>query len=183
MDRLAAMQTFAKVVETGSFTRAADALGLSKTMATVHVGRLEEHLRVRLLNRTTRRLSLTEAGSAYYERCATLLAEMASLESSLEAMAEEPAGVLKVSAPVSFGVLHLASALAEFAEQHPAVRFDVSLNDRTVDLVEEGYDLAIRIARLVDSSLVQRRIALTRLQAWNFATALSRSKLNTELSR
>ena len=163
MDRLAAMQTFTKVVETGSFTKAADALGISRTMATVHVGRLEEHLRVRLLNRTTRRLSLTEAGSAYYERCSTLLAEMASLDSSLEAMAEEPAGVLKMSAPVSFGVLHLAAALAEFAERHPAVRFDVSLNDRTVDLVEEGYDLAIRIARLVDSSLVARRIASTTL--------------------
>lgn len=163
MDRLAAMQTFAKVVETGSFTRAAEALGISRTMATVHVGRLEEHLRVRLLNRTTRRLSLTEAGTAYYERYSTLLAEMDSLESSLEAMAEEPAGVLKVSAPVSFGVLHLAGALAEFAERHPAVRYDVSLNDRTVDLVEEGYDLAIRIARLVDSSLVARRIASTTL--------------------
>lgn len=163
MDRLAAMQTFAKVVETGSFTKAAEALGISRTMATVHVGRLEEHLRVRLLNRTTRRLSLTEAGSAYYERAATLLGEMASLEGSLEAMVEEPAGVLKISAPVSFGVLHLATALAEFAEKHPAVRYDVSLNDRTVDLVDEGYDLAIRIARLVDSSLVARRIASTTL--------------------
>lgn len=163
MDRLAAMQTFAKVVETGSFTKAAEALGISRTMATVHVGRLEEHLRVRLLNRTTRRLSLTEAGTAYYERCATLLAEMASLEGSLEAMVEEPAGVLKISAPVSFGVLHLAGALAEFAGRHAAVRYDVGLNDRTVDLVEEGYDLAIRIAQLVDSSLVARRIASTKL--------------------
>jgi DNA-binding transcriptional LysR family regulator len=163
MDRLAAMQTFAKVVETGSFTKAAEALGLSRTMATVHVGRLEEHLRVRLLNRTTRRLSLTEAGAAYYERCAALLAEMASLESSLEAMVEEPAGVLKISAPVSFGVLHLADALAEFAERHPAVRYDVSLNDRIVDIVDEGYDLAIRIAQLVESSLVARRIASTTL--------------------
>ena len=163
MDRLAAMQAFAKVVETGSFTRAAEALGISRTMATVHVGRLEEHLHIRLLNRTTRRLSLTEAGSAYYERCAALLGEIDGLESSLEAMAEEPAGVLKVSAPVSFGVLHLGSALAEYAEKHPAVRFDLSLNDRTVDLVEEGYDVAIRIARLVDSSLVARRLADTTL--------------------
>jgi DNA-binding transcriptional LysR family regulator len=164
MDRLAAMQAFAKVVETGSFTKAAEALGISRTMATVHVGRLEEHLHVRLLNRTTRRLSLTEAGNAYYERCAALLAEIDVVESSLEAMAEEPAGVLKISAPVSFGVLHLGAALAEFAQKHPAVRFDVSLNDRTVDLVDEGYDLAIRIARLVDSSLVARRLALTSLR-------------------
>ena len=164
MDRLAAMQAFAKVVETGSFTRAADVLGISRTMTTVHVGRLEEHLRVRLLNRTTRRLSLTEAGSAYYERCAALLAEIDGLESSLEAMSEEPAGVLKISAPVSFGVLHLGEALAQFAQQHPAVRFDVSLNDRTVDLVDEGYDLAIRIAHLVDSSLVARRLTTTSLR-------------------
>jgi len=164
MDRLAAMQAFAKVVETGSFTRAADVLGISRTMATVHVGRLEEHLHVRLLNRTTRRLSLTEAGNAYYERCAALLAEIGSLESSLEAMSEEPAGVLKISAPVSFGVLHLGEALAEFAQKHPAVRFDVSLNDRTVDLVDEGYDLAIRIAQLLDSSLVARRLATASLR-------------------
>ena len=164
MDRLAAMQAFAKVVEAGSFTRAAEALGISRTMATVHVGRLEEHLRVRLLNRTTRRLSLTEAGNAYYERCAALLAEIDGLESSLEAMSEEPAGVLKISAPVSFGVLHLGEALAEFAGKHPAVRFDVSLNDRTVDLVDEGYDLAIRIAQLVDSSLVARRLAIASLR-------------------
>lgn len=163
MDRLAAMQTFAKVIETGSFTKAAEALGISRTMATVHVGRLEEHLRVRLINRTTRRLSLTEAGGAYYERCASVLAEIGTIEGSLEAMAEEPAGILKISAPVTFGVRHLAAALAAFADAHPAVRYDVSLNDRIVDLVEEGYDLAIRIARLVDSSLVARRIASTTL--------------------
>ncbi len=164
MDKLAAMQAFVKVVETGSFTRAAEALGISRTMATVHVARLEDELGVRLLHRTTRRLSLTEAGSAYYERSGALLGELASLEGSLAAMAEKPAGVVKMSAPVSFGVLHLGPALAEFVERHPAVKLDVNLNDRTVDLVEEGYDLAIRIARLVDSSLVARRIASTSLR-------------------
>jgi DNA-binding transcriptional LysR family regulator len=161
MDKLSAMQAFARVAEMGSFTRAADALGISRTMATVHVARLEDHLGVRLLNRTTRRVSLTEAGSAYSERCAALLAEIVSVESSLAEMAEKPAGVVKISAPVSFGVLHLGSALAEFVERHPAVKLDVNLNDRTVDLVEEGYDLAIRIARLVDSTLVARRLAST----------------------
>lgn len=164
MDRLAAMQAFVKVVETGSFTCAAEALGISRTMATVHVARLEDHLAVRLLHRTTRRLGLTEAGTAYYERCAALIAEIDGLEGSLAAMAEKPAGMLKISAPVSFGVLHLGAALAEFVERHPAMRLDVNLNDRTVDLVEEGYDLAVRIARLADSSLVARRIATATLR-------------------
>ncbi len=163
MDRLTAMHAFVKVAELGSFVRAAAALGISRTMATVYVARLEEHLRTRLLNRTTRRLSLTEAGTAYYERAAALLSELQGLEESLHAMSEKPAGVLKISAPVSFGVLHLGAALAEYAERHPAVGLDVHLNDRTVDLVEEGYDLAIRIARLVDSSLVARHIADTRM--------------------
>ncbi len=158
-----AMQAFVKVAELGSFVRAATALRISRTMATVYVARLEEHLRTRLLNRTTRRLSLTEAGGAYYERAAALLSELDGLEESLHAMSEKPAGVLKLSAPVSFGVLHLGAALAEYAERHPGVGLDMHLNDRTVDLVEEGYDLAIRIARLADSSLVARRIAGTRM--------------------
>lgn len=165
MDKLAAMRVFVKVVELGSFTKAAEALKVSRTMATTHMARLEEHLGVRLLNRTTRRLSLTEAGTAYYEKCAGLLAEIETLEDSLEAMTEEPRGVLKISAPVSFGSLHLGSALGEYLERYPQVNLDVSLNDRTVDLVEEGYDLAIRIASLVDSSLIARRIASTRVRA------------------
>lgn len=163
MDKLTGMQTFVKVVELGSFTRAAEALGQSRTMATMHVARLEEGLGVRLLNRTTRRLSLTEPGTAYYERCSALLAEIESLEQSLEAMTERPRGVVKLSAPVSFGAHHLAPPLAEYLARYPEVRLDVNLNDRTVDLVEEGYDLAIRIGRLGDSSLVARRIATTRM--------------------
>jgi DNA-binding transcriptional LysR family regulator len=164
MDKLSAMSVFVKVVELGSFTRAAAALEISRTMATTHVARLEEHLHTRLLNRTTRRLSLTEAGTAYHEKCSALLAEIESVEASLEAMAEQPRGVIKISAPVSFGTLHLGAALAEYLDRYPRVKLDVSLNDRTVDLVEEGYDLAIRIARLVDSSLVARRIATTRVR-------------------
>lgn len=164
MDKLTGMQTFVKVVELGSFTRAAEALGQSRTMATMHVARLEEGLGVRLLNRTTRRLSLTEPGTAYYERCAALLGEIETLEQSLEAMTERPRGVVKLSAPVSFGARHLAPALADYLAQCPEVRLDANLNDRTVDLVEEGYDLAIRISRMPDSSLVARRIATTRMR-------------------
>ena len=164
MDKLTAMRVFARVVELGSFTKAADALALSRTMTTVHVARLEESLAVRLLNRTTRRLSLTEAGLAYYDKCAALLAEIDTLEGSLAAMSEQPRGVLKISAPVSFGSLELAPALADYLGRYPLVRLDVNLNDRTVDLVEEGYDLAIRIAPAVDPGLVARRLASTRLR-------------------
>ena len=165
MDKLVAMRVFAKVVELGSFTRAADALELSRSVTTTHIAQLEQHLGVRLLHRTTRRLSLTEAGTAYYERCTALLAEIETLEDSLEAMSEQPRGVLKISAPVSFGTMYLGPALAEYVDRYSQVRLDVSLNDRTVDLVEEGYDLAVRIAQLVDSSLVARRIAATRIVA------------------
>lgn len=163
MDKLAAMRTFVKVAELGSFTRAADACGISRTVATTHVARLEAQLGSRLLNRTTRRLSLTEAGTAYFERSRELLAELDSLEGSLEAMADRPEGLLKIAAPLSFGISHLAEALAAYAEKHPKVRLDVNLNDRVVDLVEEGFDVAIRISRLVDSSLVARQLASTRL--------------------
>lgn len=164
MDKHTAMRVFVNVVDLGSFTRAAEALEISRTMATTHVARLEEHLRARLLHRTTRRLSLTEAGTAYYEKCAALLAEIESLEESLEAMTDQPRGVIKISAPVSFGYLYLGSALAEYLDRYSQVKLDVSLNDRIVDLVEEGYDVAIRIARLADSSFVARRIASTRVR-------------------
>lgn len=164
MDRLAAMEVFVKVVELGSFTRAAEALEMSRTMATTHVARLEDHLGTRLLHRTTRRLSLTEAGTAYYERCTGLLSEIDSLEASLEAMAETPRGVIKLTAPVSFGAMHLGAALAEYLDRYPEVHLDVNLNDRAVDLVEEGYDMAIRIARSIDPSLVARRIASTHVR-------------------
>jgi len=164
LDKLTAMRVFVKVVELGSFTRAADALELSRTMTTTHLAKLEAHLGVRLLNRTTRRLSLTEPGAAYYDRCVGVLGEIESLEESLEAMTERPRGVLKISAPVSFGARHLAGALAQYLERYPAVKLDVNLNDRSVDLVEEGYDLAIRISRLVDSSLIARRIASTSMR-------------------
>lgn len=174
MDKLAAMQVFVKVVELGSFSRAAEALDLSRTMTTTHVARLEEQLQVRLLNRTTRRLSLTEAGRAYYERGSALLADLQGLEASLQAMSEQPAGVLRITAPVSFGRLHLAPVLAEYLDRYPRVRLDVSLNDRTVDLVEEGYDLAIRITRLADSSLIARRLATMHIKLCASPTYLRR---------
>lgn len=162
MDRLAAMAGFAKVVETQSFSAAARALGVSKSQVSKQVAFLEEHLGARLLNRTTRRLSLTDAGAAFYDSCQRVLAEAEEAERAVGSLQAEPRGVLKVNAPMSFGILHLAPALPEFARRYPELTVDITLNDRMVDLVEEGFDVAVRISRLTDSSLVARRLAPSR---------------------
>lgn len=163
MDRLAGMRVFCAVVEAESFTGAAERLEMARSMVTKHVGALEEHLGVRLLNRTTRRISRTEAGHAYYERCRDLLSELDELDASVHELVERPRGLLKVNAPVSFGIRHLGPAVASFMALHPELRVDLHVNDRVVDLVEEGFDMAIRIGRLTDSSLVARPLATTRL--------------------
>jgi DNA-binding transcriptional LysR family regulator len=165
MDRLASMRAYCTVVELGSFTRAAERLGMANSMVTRHVSSLEDCLGVRLLNRTTRKLSRTEAGQAYYERARELLAEIDELNASLGERNDTPRGLVRVTAPTSFGVQYLGSAIASFAARYPEVRIDLGLSDRVVDVVEEGWDLAIRIARLVDSSLVARRISQTRMAA------------------
>lgn len=165
MDRLAAMRAFAAVAERGSFASAARALGISRAMASRHVQDLEAHLGARLLDRTTRRVAPTEAGRVYHERCAAILAELAEAESAIGALQARPSGRLRVNAPVSFGALHLAAAVADYMAAHPQVSIELVLNDRMVDLVEEGYDVAIRIGRLAPSSLVARRLAPCRLVA------------------
>ncbi|EMM6378260.1 LysR family transcriptional regulator [Pseudomonas aeruginosa] len=124
----------------------------------------QERLGVRLLQRTTRRLSLTEEGRVFYQQAREVLALMGEAESAVSSGNHEPAGVLRVNAPVSFGVLHLAPLWTAFLEQNPKIELDISLNDRQVDLVEEGYDVAVRIARLESSSLVGRRFASTRMR-------------------
>ena len=161
MDRFNALATFAKVVELGSFARAADRLSVSTSAVSRQVAELEAHLDVRLLNRTTRRLSLTEAGQAFYERCVQLLADLEETESSVRSTALEPKGTLRVTCGVTFGERYLAPAIAEFAGLHPQVSFDVDLSDRAVDLVEEGFDLAIRIGPVGNQALVSRRIGST----------------------
>ena len=165
MDRFASMQAYCAVVEQGSFTRAAERLGIANSMVTRHVAALEDWLGVRLLNRTTRRLSRTEAGQAYYERARELLTEIDELNASLGQAGDAPRGLLRLSAPTSFGVRHLGGAIASFSTRHPALRVDLGLSDRVVDVIEEGWDVAIRIAKLVDSSLVARRISQTRIVA------------------
>lgn len=165
MDRLTAMEVFVRVVERGSFIAAAEELRLSRAMVSKHVQDLEERLGVRLLNRTTRRIALTEAGRAYFERCAQILADVEEAEDAAGALQSEPRGTLRLNAPMSFGIIHLAPAIADFSAAHPGVAVDVALNDRVVDLIEEGYDLAVRIGRLADSSLIARRLAPCRLVA------------------
>ena len=163
MDRFQSFSTFAKVVELGSFAAAAGRLDVSTSAVSRQVADLEAHLEVRLLNRTTRRLSLTEAGQAFYERCVLLLADLEDTEASVRSEAVAPKGTLRVTCGVTFGERYLAPAVAEFAGRHPQVAFDIDLSDRTVDLVEEGFDLAIRIGPVGQQALVARRIGDTQL--------------------
>jgi DNA-binding transcriptional LysR family regulator len=163
MDRFRAMQVFARVVEQGSFARAAERIGISTSACSRHVAELEAHLDARLLNRTTRRLSLTESGQAFYERCVQLLADLEEAESAASASAARPRGTLKLSCGISFGVRHVARLVGAFVARHPEVRFDVQLSDRFVDLVEEGFDLAIRIGESPTQNLIARKLGETRL--------------------
>jgi DNA-binding transcriptional LysR family regulator len=163
MDRFDEMQAFAAVVDAGSFVRAAEALQVSKTAVSRLVGELESRLGVRLLHRTTRKLSLTVEGEAFHARCKDLLADVEEAEAEVTSRSDEAVGLLRLNVPVSFGLLHLAPLWPTFMAQHPNVTLDVTLADRIVDLVEEGYDLAVRIARLPNSSLVSRRLTSTRM--------------------
>ncbi len=153
---------FAKVVEAGGFSAAAAALGISKSAVSKRVSRLEDRLGARLLNRTTRRIGLTEIGAAYYERAGRIAAEVEEAELAVSRLHAEPRGTLRLNAPMSFGVMHLAPAIPRFLARYPELAVDMALNDRLVDLVEEGYDVAVRISRLSDSSLIARRLAHSR---------------------
>jgi DNA-binding transcriptional LysR family regulator len=163
MDRFAAMQVFSQVVESGSFAKAADRLNLSTSATSRHVAELEAHLGTRLLNRTTRRVSLTDSGRAFYERCVQLLGDLEEAEQEAARAAVVPRGTLKLTTSVAFGVRHLAPAIAAFLARHREMRFDVSLSDRMVDLVEEGFDLGIRIGGPGSENLVARKLGETRL--------------------
>ena len=157
------MQAFAAVADAGSFVRAAESLQVSKTAVSRLIGDLEARLGVRLLHRTTRRLSLTAEGELFHARCKALTADVEEAEAEVTARAGEAVGQLRLNVPVSFGLMHLAPLWPAFLQQHPKVTLDVTLADRIIDLVDEGYDLAVRIAQLPASSLVSRKIASTRL--------------------
>lgn len=163
MDKFQEMRTFVAVVDAGSFVRGAEALNLSNTAVSRLVGDLEARLGVRLLHRTTRRLSLTQEGEIFHERCKHLLDGIAEAEAELSAHSGEVIGQLRINVPVTFGLMHLAPLWPAFMALHPKVLLDVTLADRLVDLVDEGYDLAVRIARLQESSLVSRQLTSTRM--------------------
>lgn len=158
MDRLAAMQIFVKTVEAGSFSAAADALRTSPQLVGKHVQMLEQHLGVRLLRRTTRRHSLTEIGRTFYERARIILAEVEAAESLVAETRATPRGRLKVNAPVTFGIHALTPSLIDYLAAHPDVTVDLTLANRTVDLIDEGYDAVFRVGELADSSLMARTL-------------------------
>lgn len=162
MDRLQGMAVFARVAELGSFSLAARQLGLSKSMVSKHVTALEERLGVRLLNRTTRRLALTEAGAVYRDHCARVVQDVDEADLAASQHSEAPRGRLRISAPMSFGFLQLGPLLPEFMALYPALEVELILDDRVVDLLEEGVDVAVRIGQLADSSLIARRLASAR---------------------
>ncbi|MFK8069213.1 MAG: LysR family transcriptional regulator [Gammaproteobacteria bacterium] len=163
MDKLVSMKVFARVAKLGGFSVAASDLGISKAMASKHITALENTLGVRLLNRTTRKISLTEVGAAYRERVNVILAEIEETELSVSHLNTQPTGTLKMMAPTSFGAFHLSRAAADFMEEYPDISVELILTDREADLAEEGLDLSINVGELSDSSLIARKIASTRM--------------------
>lgn len=164
MDKFTCMRVFAAVVRLESFSAASDELGISRAMASKHISQLENHLNARLLNRTTRRLSLTGVGKAYYEKTSHILAEIEETETAVTSLHAEPRGLLKIMAPPSFGSFHLARAFSAYKEHYPDVMIEMLLTDRTPDLFEEeGIDLAIYVGEPEDSTLIARRLSATRI--------------------
>jgi DNA-binding transcriptional LysR family regulator len=156
MDRFESMAVFVATVDKGSLSAAAEAFGISAPMAGKHIRHLEERLGARLLTRTTRRQSLTEIGSAYLDQCRVILDQVRAAESGAQALRSSARGKLRINAPVTFGSVMLAPVLPQFLEQHPQVQVELTLNDRIIDLVDEGVDVAIRVGPLADSGLVAR---------------------------
>jgi DNA-binding transcriptional LysR family regulator len=162
MDRLRAFEVFVAVVAKQGFARAAEALDTSPANVTRYVAELEAHLGTRLVNRHSRKLSLTESGQALYERARAVLEDVAEAEAVASATTLQPTGRLRINAPVSFGIRHLAPLWPRFAKLHPGIELDIALIDRVVDIVEEGYDLAIRISRRGSNALPARKLASSR---------------------
>jgi DNA-binding transcriptional LysR family regulator len=163
MDTIEGMRTFVAVVSEGAFSRAADRLGMSPQLVSKYVAQLEARLGARLINRSTRRLSITEVGQAYFERCRDVLAEIDEMESAVGDAATEARGTLRINAAMTFGTMHLSKAIAEYQCGQAGVSVELTLDDRVVDIVSEGYDIAIRIGRLRGSSLIARKLAPIRL--------------------
>lgn len=162
MSRLTDLEAFAAVVSTGNFTRASNALGISKSYVSKQVAALEERLGVRLLNRTTRKSTPTEAGAGFYERAVRILEDLEEAEAAVTEQQTVPKGKLRLTVGMDFGLLYIAPAVAELMASYPELSIDVAFEDRLVDLVSEGFDLAIRVGRLKDSSLIAKKLADSR---------------------
>ncbi|MEA1028055.1 LysR family transcriptional regulator [Pseudomonas sp. N-137] len=163
MDKFLEMKVFVTVVSVGSFVKAADELRMSKASVSRYVSELEARLGIRLLQRNTRKISVTEDGDIFHARCMKLLAGLDEAEAEITANKNDAIGQLKVNVPVSFGLMHLNPLWTKFMMLHPRLTLDVTLSDQVVDLVAEGYDLAVRIARLPNSSLITRKLTSTRM--------------------
>lgn len=165
MDRLTAMQVFVAVIEAGSFVRAAELLHLSTTAVSRHMSELETHLGARLVQRTTRRMSLTEAGRRYYERCREILAAVEEAEADALADEARPRGLLRVNLPHGFGLAHVAPHIPTFSARYPELKLELSFSDRVADLVEEGIDVALRISTRLPEQMVARQLCPIHLVA------------------
>ncbi|WP_296244213.1 MULTISPECIES: LysR family transcriptional regulator [unclassified Psychrobacter] len=163
MDRIDGMRAFVAVVTEGSFSKAATTMQLSPQLVSKYVAKLEEQLHTRLLNRTTRKVSTTEAGSQYFIHAQQILLSIDDMEAQLGGLQQLPKGILRISAPVSFALKHMAKLIADFQERYPSVTVDLQLSDRKVDIVEEGFDIALRIGQLESSSLIAKKIAPIRV--------------------
>ena len=163
MDRFEQMQTFIRVVDSGSLSAAALRMDIAKSAVSRRLADLESRLGVQLLNRTTRRINLTDSGRQFYQRCQSILAELEDSEQQVSDVHKELSGTIRIAAPLSFGIQHLSPVLDNFLKQHPELNLDLNLNDHMTNLMDEGVDLGIRIGNLQDSSLIARRLAPSRL--------------------
>ncbi len=159
MSHFEEIKAFTQIVEAGSITAAAERLSLAKSAVSRRLSELEQRLGVELFHRTTRKMILTDSGQGFYIRSSRILADLEEAENAVSQAHQELSGELRVAAPLSFGVMHLGPAITEFQKLHPAIRFDIDFNDRQIDLIQEGFDVGIRIADLEDSSLIARKLA------------------------
>jgi DNA-binding transcriptional LysR family regulator len=162
MGKFADLEALVAVIESGSFHSAGERLGVAKSMVSRRVSQLERRLGSQLLHRTTRRLTLTDAGRNFYQRAVQILAELDEAEQSVAAEARELRGIIRLAAPLTFGLRHLSGAITEFLNAHPAIELLLDLNDRNINLIEDGFDMAVRIGELQDSTLVARRLGVSR---------------------
>lgn len=159
MDKFQEMRIFVRVVDSGSITRAADSTHIAKSAISRRLSELENRLDVQLINRTTRRMTLTDAGRRFYEECQRILGDLEEVEARLNVSETELKGKIRLAAPSAFGLAHLSPAIIEFSKRHPQVKFEIDFNDRHIDLIEDGFDIAIWISKLSDSGLMARRLA------------------------